>query len=67
MDEDLEKCSKCKMISSKCNFNKDVSTKEGLNPICKICRIGYYNEKREQRIEYSKFYARQNRARINFY
>ena len=29
--------------------------------------MGYYNEKREQRIEYSKVYARQNRARINLY
>ena len=58
----MKKRSKCKTIYSKCNFNKDVSTKDGSNPICKVCRIGYYNEKREQRIEYSKFYARQNQA-----
>ena len=55
------------MISSKCNFKKDASTKDGSNPICKVCRIGYYIEKREQRIEYSKFYARQSRARISLY
>ena len=67
MDEDLKKCSKCKTISSKCNFNKDISTKDGLNPICKVCRTEYYNNKREQRIEYNKFYAKQNRARINLY
>ena len=65
MDEDLKKCSKCKLIISECIFNKDISTKDGLNPICKVCRIGYYNAKREQRIENSKFYARQNRASIN--
>ena len=29
--------------------------------------MGYYKEKREQVIEYSKFYAKQNRARINLY
>ena len=44
MDEDLKKCSKCKTISSKCIFNKHVSTRDGLNPICKVCRMGYYNE-----------------------
>ena len=49
--DDMKRCSKCKMISSKGNFNKDVSTKEGLNLICKVCRMGYYNKEREQRIE----------------
>ena len=49
---DMKKCSKSKTISSKFSFNKDVSTKDGLNPICKVCRIRYYNSKREQRIEY---------------
>ena len=48
MDE-LKKCSKCKMISLKSNFNKDKTKNDGLNPICKVCRIGYYNEKREQK------------------
>ena len=66
MDE-LKKCSKCKTISLKSKFNKDKTKNDGLNPICKVCRIGYYNEKREQRREYGKFYARQNRARINTY
>ena len=66
MDE-LKKCSKCKTIPLKRNFNKDKTKNNGLNPICKVWRIGYYNEKREQRKEYGKFYARQNRARINAY
>ena len=65
--DDEKRCSKCKTISSKCNFNKDVSTRDGLNPICKVCRMGYYNKKREQSVEYNKFYARQNRAKINLY
>ena len=66
MDE-LKRCSKCKTISLKCNFNKDVSTRDGLNPICKVCRLGYYNEKREQKLQYQKLYTKQNRARINNY
>ena len=67
MDEDLKRCSKCKTISLKSNFIKDRTKNDGLNPICKICRIGYYNEKREQGREYGRFYARQNRTRINAY
>ena len=66
MDE-LKKCSKCKTISSKSNFNKDVSTRDGLNPICRVCRLKYYNEKREQKLQYQKLYAMQNRSRINNY
>ena len=65
--DDVKKCSKCKTIYSKCNFNKDVSTRDGLNPICKVCRLRYYNEKREQRIEYSKLYAKQHRVKTNLY
>ena len=42
MNEDLKICYKCEMNSSKSNFYKDISTKDGLNPICKTCRRGYY-------------------------
>ena len=63
----MKKCSKCKTISLKCNFNKDVSTRGGLNPICKVCRLRYYNEKREQKLQYQKLLTKQNRARINNY
>ena len=66
MDE-WKKCSKCKTLSLKSNFSKDKTKNDGLNPICKDCRIRYYYEKREQIKEYGKFYARQNRARINAY
>ena len=56
----MKRCSKCKTISLKCNFNKDVSTRDCLNPICKVCRLRYYNEKREQKLQYQKLYAKQN-------
>ena len=65
--DDMKTCSKCKTISLKCNLNKDVSTKDGLNSICKVCSIGYYSNKREQRNEYIEFYAKQKRERINLY
>ena len=65
--DDMKRCSKCKTISLKCNFNKDVSTRDGLNPICKVCRLRYYNEKRERKLQYQKLYAKQNRTVINNY
>ena len=65
--DDVKKCCKCKTIALKCNFNKDSSTRDGLNPICRVCRLRYYNEKRNQRIEDSKLYAKQHRAKINLY
>ena len=65
--DDMKICSKCKTISSKSNFNKGVSTRDGLNPICKVCRLKYYNDKREQKLQYQKLYTKQNRARINNY
>ena len=36
--DDMKKCSKYKAISSKCKFNKDVSSKDGLYNQCKVCR-----------------------------
>ena len=65
--DDMKICSKCKTISSKSNFNKDLSTRDGLNPFCKVCRLKYYNDKREQKLQYQKLYAKQNRLRINNY
>ena len=63
--DDMKKCSKCETICSKCNFDKDRTKKDGLNPICEVCRMGYYNKKHEQKLQYQKLYAKQNRARIN--
>ena len=65
--DDMKRCSKCKTISLKCNFNKDVSTRDGLNPICRVCVLRYYNAKCEQKLQYQKLYAKQNRMRINDY
>ena len=48
-------------------FYKDQSIRDALNPICKVCRMRYYNEKREQKLQYQKIYTKQNRSRINNY
>ena len=64
MDEDLKKCSKCKTFSSKSNFNKDVSTEDGLYNRCKVCRKEYYMNNSIKLIQKQKDYYSENRDRI---
>ena len=52
--DDVRKCSQCKTFFSKSNFCIDVCTKDGLNPIWKICRRGYFNEKFDKTTYYRK-------------
>ena len=63
MSEDLKRCSKCEMTYSKSIFYKDISTKDGLNP---ICRRGYCTKNFEKLIEHRKEDKR-NRAKRNKY
>ena len=67
MNEDLMKCSKCEMNSSKFNFYKDISTRDGLNPICKNCGRGYYIKNYEKKSNIKKENNEQNQAKINLY
>ena len=62
-EEALKICSNCERISSKPNLQNDLSERDGLKLICKICRIGHFNEKFEQKLEYQKIYNRQNRVK----
>ena len=39
MDEELRICSKCKLISPKSDFYKDITKNDGYRPSCKICCI----------------------------
>ena len=58
--DDKKNCSKCERNSTKSYFYKDISTKDGLNPVCKICRKGYYFKNHEKLKEYRKQYKKQN-------
>ena len=40
---DVKKCSKCGTFSSKSNFFKDITNKDGYRPSCKICCQKIYN------------------------
>ena len=65
--DDMKKCSKCKTISSKCNFNKDVSAKDGLYNQCKVCRKEYYPNSSYKLIQKQKNFYSENRDRIKEY
>ena len=54
MDEDLKKCSKCKMECLKLNFYKDITRKDGLRIYCKSCTNQHHNNRKEQRNAYEK-------------
>ena len=63
-DYDLvKKCSKCKTISSKCNFHKNKNMRDGLNTHCIFCRKVHYNENRDR----AKHYYLDNHDRIKEY
>ena len=65
--DDVKKCSKCGKFSSKSNFYKDISTKDGLNPICKNCGRGCFNENFDKIKNYTKQYEKNGKeSDLNF-
>ena len=65
MDEDLIKCSKCKMECLKSNFYRDKKRKEGLQPRCLFCRKNYYKEYLDKNIKYCL--ENQDRIKQNYF
>ena len=58
--DDMKRCSKCKTISSKFNFYKDITKIDGYRPDCKYCTNQFRYESREKRNIYIK-----NRRKID--
>ena len=44
MNQDLKRCSNCKIEKILINFHKDIKQKDGLYNQCTVCRKEYYNE-----------------------
>ena len=70
MDE-LKKCSKCKTISLKSNFNKDRTRRDGYRSECRFCvteyNKNYYNKNRDLELERCKRYKNNKyKTDINF-
>ena len=64
---DVKICSKCKILSSKSNFYKDITKNDGHRPDCKRCTHQYYHNNKNRILENQKVYIKNNRCRINAY
>ena len=65
--DDVKKCSKCKTFSSKSNFFKDITKKDGYRPSCKICCRKYYYINRNRILNNHKNHNKKNQSKINTY
>ena len=63
----IEKCSKCKTISLKSNFYKDITKKDGYRPSCKRCTNQFYYDNQDRILDNHKVYRKNNRSKINTY
>ena len=67
MDEDIKRCSKCKMDCLKLNFYKGITKNDGYRPSCKRCTNQYYYDNQNQILDNRKIYIKNNRSKINAY
>ena len=65
--DDVKRCAKCKTRSSKSNFYKDITKKDGYRPSCKFCRKKYCFDNQDQILNNNKIYKKNNRSKINAY
>ena len=65
--DDVKRCSKCKIISSKSNFYKDITKNDGHRPSCKFCCQKYYYDNQNRILNNKKIYNKNNRSKINTY
>ena len=54
MDEELKKCSRCKIECLKINFYNNITKKDGLQIFCKSCTNQHRNNRKEQRNAYER-------------
>ena len=67
MDEDLKRCSKCRIIYSKSNFYKDITKNDGYRPSCRFCCQKYYYDNQNRILNNHKIYNKNNWDKINTY
>ena len=60
MIEDLKRCSKCKTLSSKSSFFKDITKKDGYRHSCKIFCEKYYYSNQNRILNNQKNYNKKN-------
>lgn len=60
-----KQCSKCSAIRLKHMFCADKTKRDGVNPICKICKRDNYLKNKEDRLKKRSKYRKENRNLIN--
>ena len=63
-EEDLKKCSKCKMNCLKSNFHERSRSKNGLRSICKNCVKEYYFKNYDKIIQKTKDWNKNNPEKV---
>ena len=56
--DDVKRCSKCKTVSSKSNFYKDITKKDGYRPSCNFCCKKYYYDNQNQILNNNEIYKK---------
>ena len=64
---DIKRCSKCGIISSKTNFYKDRTKKDGVRSECISCFEEYFYDNRDRLLNSHKSYNKKNYSKINDY
>ena len=65
--DDMKRCSMCKTISSKSNFNKDITKNDGYRSSCNFCSKKYFYNNQTRLLNNHKIYNKNNRSKINAY
>ncbi len=60
-------CTTCELKKTINKFHKDNSREDGIYPICKKCRVFYYNKNREKIIKHKKIYRENNIEKLKKY
>ena len=62
-----KKCSKCKTISLKSNFYKDITKKDSYRPSCKRCTNQFYYDNRNQiNTRMNEYFKNRTKTDVNF-
>lgn len=65
--EAMKYCGSCQTDKPFDNFHKDGAKADGYHAQCKTCRKLYYNDNRQNRLNYNKNWNDQNKDRIQFH
>jgi hypothetical protein len=63
----MKKCTRCGEVKDESEFSKNKSSKDGLEPACKVCRKARYQQNKDEMLAYQKAYYQQNKDKVSAY